>query len=243
MQSRKKTTNSRERSYDSPYSFFRELVPPRRTIQLEYATPISGLASATTYPTNISIGWRFLGNNIYRPYAATIGTLTPIIGVKNNSVQEYTSLAAQYNKYIVYKVTAELQVSNLGAYAVRVSLWPTQDTGSFTSTTIPSDIASRDEVLSKIAPPGALGGAAIITMKRSFNVARERGLQQSVKDYQFDTANEVAMGSSTTPGSLWLNVAVGGLSDSNQGYSIDGFIKLTYELVAFDKVNETDQAS
>lgn len=241
QQSRKKKALTGPRRFDTPYSFFRELVPNRRTVQLEYATPISGLASASTYPTNISVGWRFFLNNIYRPYGATIGSITPIIGVKNNSVQEYASLAAMYNKYVVYAAIVELQFHNLGAYALRVSMWPSQDTGAFTSTTIPSDIASRDEVMSRVVPPGALGGAPVITFRQRYSIPRERGLTNPVRDYQFDSANEVAMGSTTTPGSTWLNIACGGLSDSNQGYSIDGFIKITYELVAFDKINETDQ--
>jgi len=222
--------------------FKEELIPARRTIKLEYATPINGFTSSGANPT---VSYRFFLNNIYEPYQAITTNVTPSVGVKANSVQEYDSLKAMYNKYIVYGAKVDLAISTVSAYPLHVGINASQDTLWIPANGLvfPSDVISRDQVYSKIVAGGS-GQTGITRMSKYFDIAKCRGLwKQSPDDYRYDTANEVAMDSTTTPGSTWLNIFWGPTSDASLGFTVDGFVKITYYLVAFDKKNEVDQAS
>jgi len=221
--------------------FKEELIPARRTIKLEYATPVNGFTTSGANPT---VSFRFFLNNIYEPYQAVTTNVTPSVGVKANSVQEYTSLKAMYNKYIVYGAKVEFQLTTVSAYPLHVGMNASQDTLWIPAngSAIPSDVISRDYVDSKILVGGS-GQTGTVKFSKYYDIAKCRGLwQRNAQDYRYDTANEVAMDSTTTPGSTWLNLFWGPTSDASLGFTVDGFVKIQYYLVAFDKKNETDQA-
>lgn len=222
-----------------------EFVQARRTLKLEYCTPINGetsTAQGTGAPTAFL---RFLLNNIYRPYSAISTNLTPVVGVKNNSVQEYDAVEAYYNKYIVYGAKVEFKLTNLGSRPLIAGMVASCDTSNIAVAHYPSDIASRDYVYSKTIAPGILGAGTSQAQQRFtkyYDIAKIRGIKDYGKSYRCDDVNGVVFDSTTTPGSIWLNVFWGGQCDAvQQGYDVDGMIKITYYLVAYDKKNETDQ--
>lgn len=220
--------------------FKEELIPARRTIKLEYATPVNGF---TTTGANPTVCFRFFLNNIYEPYQAITTNVTPSVGVKANAVQEYNSLKAMYNKYVVYGAKVDFQLTTVSAYPLHVGMNASQDTLWIPAngSAIPSDVVSRDHVTSKILVGGS-GQTGTVKFSKYFDIAKCRGLWTSrPEDYKFDPANEVAMDSTTTPGSTWLNLFWGPTSDASLGFTVDGFVKIQYYLVAFDKKNETDQ--
>lgn len=235
--------SSKRLSYSSKITrnyFKEELIPARRTIKLEYATPVNGFTSSGANPT---VSYRFFLNNIYEPYQAVTTNVTPTVGVKANAVQEYNSLKAMYNKYIVYGAKVDFAVSTVSAFPLHVGMNASMDTTwiAVNGSSIPSDVISRDNVYSKIVAGGS-GQTGMTRLSRYFDIAKCRGLWQSnAADYKYDTANEVAMDSTTTPGSVWLNLFWGPTSDASVGFTVDGYVKITYYLVAFDKKNETDQ--
>jgi len=150
-----------------------------------------------------------------------------------------------YNKYIVYGAKVDFAASTVSAFPLHVGMSASQDTLWIPANgaVYPSDVVSRDQVYSKIVAGGS-GQTGLTRLSKYYDIAKCRGLwKQSPDAYRFGPANEVAMESPTTPGSTWLNIFWGPTSDASVGFTVDGFLKITFYLVAFDKKNETDQAS
>lgn len=207
-------------------------IPSIKKFKVEYATPFFGTASSGG---SYQLGFEGLANCIYKPISSTQSFGSGISTPKDLNVQEYDILDEYFNKYCVTGCKVEATVTSLTTYPIQMNMQVGNDSGMVSGTPLTSNIASRDYVSSR-----TIHYLKTQKIVRYINVKKILGALRRL-DNQIDYFN--AFGTRSVNSSVWFNIAIGRLDDTNTGFEFQGQVKLTFYGMAADKKKEVDQTN
>lgn len=213
-----------------------EMFPTYKTFKLEYSTPLYA-SVPTSQSTGYAAGCQILANCIYNPIGSSSHFGYGQSAAAQRSVQEYDTIKAVYNKYAVTGCKVEYKVTNLTTAPLVAMLQAGNDQGMIGSTSAgpPSLVCSRDYVSSRVF--NIYKNATITRYINIKKIISSKNGSLSGLDYlnSFDTRS--------VNFSVWCDIAVGRLDDTNLGFDYSGSVKLTFYGYACDKKKETDQTT